>query len=177
MPHSNDWQLSTWLTKTNHHWQPWSELLPRAGWPSQPSDNLCQCFPALRLIILYKANPETRKSIIKFVANYFLFIAKQVKEDATQAVSIPKEVLRINQDPEAEAPHTGLLRDFSWNWEQEPIKKIPRTELFIEKGHFFSILPSPIQYQWARNDTAGRNQVSEKKHSEQYIPEVAGMCK
>lgn len=134
----------------------------------QPFGSLCQSFLALNLTILHKANPETSRSVIKSVANYFLFVARQVKEDANQAVLIPKGVLRINQNPEAS--HTG---DFSWNWEQEPTKKTSRTELLIEKGHFFSTLPSPTLY-LSCNDSAGRNQVSEGKHSG---PEIRSMPK
>lgn len=96
----------------------------------------------------------------------FSFIARQIKGDTNQAVLIPKGVLRINQA-------LKLLTLGSWGPQLElgtgTHQENTRAEVFTEKGHFFSTLPSPTQYQWTCSDSAGRNQVSEGKHSESEI--------
>lgn len=60
---SQQWLAAFYLAYQDSHHQPWQELLHGAGWPSQAFGSLCQCFLALRLIDLYKANPETRRSV------------------------------------------------------------------------------------------------------------------
>lgn len=104
---------------------------------SQPFGNLHQCFQALRLIILYKTNPGTRSVHDQIWSKLFFLQQERPRKKQFKLYQFCKVVLRINQDPEAEAPHTGLLGDFSWNWEQEPTKKISRTKPFRQNGHFF----------------------------------------
>lgn len=68
------------------------------------------------------------RSVIKFVPNCFLIIAGEVKEDAIQAVPIPKEMVRIKQDPEhpeAEGLSSQTVGFWGHQLNRNPPRKYP----------------------------------------------------